>query len=53
MSAEFFEQLPQLLTDGKIKPSNTKILQGLESVTKGFQEHRDGKISNYKIVYEL
>jgi hypothetical protein len=30
-----------------------KVLEGLESVPEGFQEYRDGKISGYKIVYNI
>jgi hypothetical protein len=30
-----------------------KTYLGLESVPKGFQEYRDGKVSAYKIVYAL
>lgn len=54
VSAEFFEALPKLITEGKIKPNATKVYTGgLDDVSKGFQEYRDGKISGYKIVYQL
>lgn len=54
LSSEFFEKLPSLLESGKIKPSIPKIIEGgLDAVPDGFREHRDGKISAYKIVYKL
>lgn len=53
LSAELFEKLPQWLEDGTIKANNPKVLKGLEKVPEGFQEYRDGKISGYKIVYEV
>lgn len=53
LSAKLFDALPELLSAGAIKPNNPKLLEGLESVTKGFQEYRDGVISNYKIVYKV
>ncbi|KAF9769445.1 hypothetical protein IL306_013135 [Fusarium sp. DS 682] len=54
LGSEFNEQLPGWIAEGKIKPNKPKIIPGgLDAVTKGFQEHRDGKISGYKLVYEL
>ncbi|KAJ5753908.1 GroES-like protein [Penicillium nucicola] len=53
LSAELFQQLPSWLEKGTLKPSHPRVLQGLESVSDGFQEHRDGKISGYKIVYAI
>lgn len=53
LSAELFEKLPQWLENGTIKPSKYKVLKGLNKMHEGFQEYRDGKISGYKIVYEL
>ncbi|OAL46974.1 GroES-like protein [Pyrenochaeta sp. DS3sAY3a] len=53
LASELFRSLPTWLENGTIKPSVPKILRGLEAVPEGFQEHRDGKISGYKIVYEL
>lgn len=53
LSAELFENLPQWLEDGTIKPNEAKVLKGLENVPEGFQEYRDGKISGYKIVYAV
>jgi hypothetical protein len=42
------------LVDGRVKPNQPKILHGgLQDVVKGFQEYRDGAVSNYKIVYKL
>lgn len=48
-----FDKLPEWLETGKIKPTAAKVLKGLDAVPQGFQEHRDGKISAYKIVYEI
>ncbi|KAL1963528.1 hypothetical protein VTN77DRAFT_8109 [Rasamsonia byssochlamydoides] len=53
LASELFEKLPSWLEDGKIKPNTPKVLKGLDAVPAGFQEYRDGKISAYKIVYEL
>ncbi|PYH97075.1 GroES-like protein [Aspergillus ellipticus CBS 707.79] len=53
LTSEFFEKLPEWLEKGVIKPSQPKVLEGLDSVAQGFQEHRDGKISGFKIVYSL
>lgn len=53
LASELFEKLPQWLEYGKIKPNKTKVMKGLNAVPQGFQEYRDGKISAYKVVYEL
>ncbi|KAH8695493.1 chaperonin 10-like protein [Talaromyces proteolyticus] len=53
LATELFDNLPVWLEQGKIKPNATKVFDGLDSVTKGFQEFRDGKVSAYKIVYKL
>lgn len=53
LSTELFEKLVPWLEKGTVKPSHPKVLPGLDSVPEGFQEHRDGKISAYKIVYAL
>ncbi|CAI7567326.1 hypothetical protein N7533_005903 [Penicillium manginii] len=53
LASDLFDNLSTWLEQGKIKPSRAKVLRGLGSVTQGFQEHRDGAISAYKIVYEL
>ena len=53
MTADLFEKLPAWLEEGKVRPNIPKIKTGLDAVPEGFQEYRDGKISGYKIVYEL
>ncbi|KAJ9491402.1 hypothetical protein VN97_g1854 [Penicillium thymicola] len=53
LSSELFENLPSWLENGTVKPSSPKVLSGLDAVPDGFQEYRDGRISAYKIVYEL
>ncbi|KAI9147487.1 zinc-binding dehydrogenase family oxidoreductase [Paramyrothecium foliicola] len=53
LAIELFRELPELLTRGVIKPMQTRVLEGLSEVPRGFQENRDGKISNFKIVYRL
>ncbi|KAH2154440.1 hypothetical protein KXW37_001321, partial [Aspergillus fumigatus] len=53
LSAKFFEKLPELLSSGVIKPNTPKLFEGLDSMPEGFQEYRDGFISNYKIVYTM
>ncbi|RGP72224.1 zinc-type alcohol dehydrogenase [Fusarium longipes] len=53
LGVEFNKKLPVWLEEGKIKPNKPKVLGGLDAVPQGFQEYRDGKISGFKIVYEL
>ncbi|KAL4907845.1 hypothetical protein BDW74DRAFT_189254 [Aspergillus multicolor] len=53
LAAKFFEELPGLLSSGVIRPNTPKVVEGLESVPEGFQEYRDGVISNYEIVYRI
>ncbi|CAH0043165.1 unnamed protein product [Clonostachys rhizophaga] len=54
LAAGFFQELPELLATGKIKPNTCQLdVSGLDGVSRGFQEYRDGKISNYKIVYKV
>ncbi|EMT64029.1 Zinc-type alcohol dehydrogenase-like protein C2E1P3.01 [Fusarium odoratissimum] len=54
LCAEFNEKLPVWIEEGKIKPNKPKVIPGgLDAVVQGFQEYRDGKISGYKLVYEL
>ncbi|KAJ5274130.1 hypothetical protein N7505_002675 [Penicillium chrysogenum] len=53
LSSKLFEKIPTWLEKGTLKPSHPKTYLGLESVPKGFQEYRDGKVSAYKIVYAL
>ncbi|KAL4899409.1 hypothetical protein BDW74DRAFT_189398 [Aspergillus multicolor] len=53
LASELFEKLPEWLEKGTVKPNNPKVLQGLGAVSDGFQEYRDGKVSAYKIVYEI
>ncbi|UPX16923.1 uncharacterized protein EKO05_0007304 [Ascochyta rabiei] len=53
LTSELFENLPQLLEDGTIRPNQPKVLKVLEKVPEGFQEYRDCKISSYKIVYAI
>lgn len=51
--SELLEKMPELLEKGIIKPGTPKVFQGLDAVSEGFQEYRDGKISAYKIVYKV
>ncbi|KAF4829750.1 Zinc-type alcohol dehydrogenase-like protein [Colletotrichum tropicale] len=54
LGIEFFEKLPGWVEEGKIKPNKAKIIPGgLDGVSKGFQEYRDGSISATKLVYKL
>ncbi|RDW76838.1 zinc-binding alcohol dehydrogenase family protein [Aspergillus mulundensis] len=53
LAAELFQKIPAWLGTGDLKPNTPKVLPGLDAVSDGFQEYRDGKISAYKIVYEL
>jgi hypothetical protein len=45
--------MPSWLEEGKIEPNPISVKKGLDAVQEGFQEYRDGKISAYKIVYEV
>ncbi|OGM46253.1 alcohol dehydrogenase [Aspergillus bombycis] len=53
LASELFEKLGPWLEEGTIKPNVTKVLPGLDAVSDGFQRYRDGKISAYKIVYQI
>ncbi|KAI8246266.1 hypothetical protein K4K56_011178 [Colletotrichum sp. SAR 10_98] len=54
LGIEFFEKLPGWVEEGKIKPNKAKVIPGgLDGVSKGFQEYRDGNISATKLVYKL
>ncbi|KAK9779299.1 hypothetical protein SCAR479_03781 [Seiridium cardinale] len=53
LCAQFFEELPEWLLGGRVKPSVPSEKQGLDSIREGFQEHRNGKVSGYKIIYKL
>ncbi|OJJ79071.1 zinc-binding alcohol dehydrogenase family protein [Aspergillus glaucus CBS 516.65] len=53
LCSELLEKVPEWLDKGVVKPSNPKVLSGLDKVGDGFQEYRDGKISAYKIVYKV
>ncbi|KAH6888542.1 chaperonin 10-like protein [Thelonectria olida] len=54
LATEFCESLPDLISRGTVLPNDVRILPGgLDAVETGFQEHRDGKISGTKLVYEL
>jgi NADPH:quinone reductase-like Zn-dependent oxidoreductase len=53
LGIEFNNKLPGWIDEGKIKPNKPKVLGGLDAIPQGFQEHRDGKISGFKLVYEL
>jgi hypothetical protein len=53
LGTELFEKIPGWLQDGTLQPNTSKVLPGgLEAVKEGFQMHRDGKISGFKLVYE-
>lgn len=52
LSAELFENLPSWLEEGKIKPNKVKLMD-LDSIHGGFDMHRQGKISSFKIVYKV
>ncbi|KAF2762455.1 GroES-like protein [Pseudovirgaria hyperparasitica] len=53
LGAELFDRIPLLLTSSKLKPNAVLPLKGLDDVPKGFDLHRNKKISAQKIVYEL
>ncbi|GAB1195255.1 hypothetical protein APSETT444_004511 [Aspergillus pseudonomiae] len=53
LASELFEKLGPWLEEGTIKPNVIKVLSGLDAVSDGFQRYRDGKISAYKIVYQI
>lgn len=54
LGSELFKQIPQWLKEGKLKSNASKVLPGgLEAVKEGFRMHREGKISGFKLVYEI
>ena len=54
LGSELFEKIPRWLQNGTLQTNNSKVLSGgLSAVPEGFQMHRDGKISGFKLVYEL
>jgi len=54
LGSELFEKVPEWLQDGTLRTNTSKVLSGgLAAVPEGFQMYRDGKISGFKLVYEL
>ncbi|OBT54774.1 hypothetical protein VE04_03464 [Pseudogymnoascus sp. 24MN13] len=54
LGIELFQKLPNWLQDGTLQTNTSKVLPGgLSAVPGGFQVHRDGMISGYKLVYEV
>jgi hypothetical protein len=54
LGSELFQKIPGWLENGTLQTNNSKVLSGgLSAVPEGFQMHRDGKISGFKLVYEL
>ncbi|WWC85193.1 uncharacterized protein L201_000052 [Kwoniella dendrophila CBS 6074] len=49
----FFEKTAESITKFDIKANPLDIRQGLESVPKGLENQRDGKVSGKKIVYKI
>lgn len=50
---EVAQRTPELITKFGIKANPVKIRGGLEDVTAGFEDMRQGKVSGYKLVYEI
>ncbi|BFZ53987.1 hypothetical protein PYCC9005_001018 [Savitreella phatthalungensis] len=50
---KYLSMLPDLLTQGKIKPNRVKELGGLDNILEGFQLQMDGKVSAEKLVYKI
>ena len=51
---ELFQKIPGWLVSRELKANTAKVLPGgFDAVSEGFQLHRDGKISGFKIVYNL
>ncbi|KAI8667066.1 PKS-ER domain-containing protein [Fusarium sp. Ph1] len=53
LASEFYEELPGLLSENKIRPNTPWVINGFNGIPEGFQAYRDGKISGYKVVYNL
>jgi hypothetical protein len=53
LARDLFERLSAWLENGTVKTNQPRSLKGLGRVSEGFQEYRDGKISAYKLVYEI
>lgn len=55
-ASEFFEIAGKLLAEGKLKAHPPKVNEGgagLEGVLKGLQTMREGKVSGFKLVYQI
>jgi NADPH:quinone reductase-like Zn-dependent oxidoreductase len=50
---KYLSLLPEYLESGKIKPNHVKELGGLEDILKGFELHKQGKVSAEKLVYKI
>ncbi|KAK0647552.1 Enoyl reductase [Lasiodiplodia hormozganensis] len=53
LAAELFEKLPAWLESKSLVPNNAHVLEGLESLPRGFEMHRKGEISGFKIAYKI
>jgi len=52
LAVDFCRRLPGYLSSGMIRPNMPNLYPGgLDGIAQGFQDHRDGKISGFKIVY--
>lgn len=53
LASELYDKLAGWIEDGSFVPNKEKVLDGgLEAVKKGFEMHKEGKISGFKLVYE-
>lgn len=53
LAGELFERLPKWLEEGVVRPNSQRVKRGLDKVGEGWQEYREGRVSGYKIVYEV
>lgn len=52
LAAELYEKLPKWIEEGSLVPNRSKVLPGgLNAVREGFEMHKEGKISGFKLVY--
>ncbi|KAL5118643.1 hypothetical protein ACEQ8H_003494 [Pleosporales sp. CAS-2024a] len=51
--ARFWKASEELVNSGKIRAHPVEVRSGLENVTRGLQDLKDGKVSGVKLVYKV
>ncbi|KAI1802752.1 GroES-like protein [Daldinia bambusicola] len=50
---KYLAKLPELLSNGEIKPNKVRERGGLDSILAGLKEHQEGKVRAEKLVYKI